>query len=64
MDTGLKDELPPTKVTGITFLVFEGDIERDERGRITNKLREVITHSDGNEIPHEEIVRRTIEGGV
>lgn len=62
MDAGLKDEMPPTKVTGITLMVFEGDITRDAEGRITNTLREVITHSDGNEIPHEEIVQRTIEG--
>lgn len=62
MDSSLKDELPPTKISGITLMVFEGDIERDADGRITNKLRETITYSDGNAISHDEIVRQTVEG--
>lgn len=62
MDNCLKDSIDPTKITGITLMVFEGDIVRDSDGRIVNKLRETIVYSNGNEIPHEQIIKQTIEG--
>lgn len=46
----VSDTTKPTKIIGLTLLVFEGEIERDEHGNITNKLRESICY----EAPLEE----------
>jgi hypothetical protein len=74
----LKDGNNQQKIVGATFLVFEGDIVKDENGRITNKLREVITHDtpkseliaagiDTNALQimtHDEVIRKVIEGEI
>jgi hypothetical protein len=71
-----KDTNQQAKIIGATFIVFEGDIVRDENGHITNKVREVMTHSvpeselqsagiDTSQvkiIPHQDIVNRVVNG--
>ena len=39
----LEDTNPP-QITNVTLYVYEGDIEHDAAGNITNKLRETLTY--------------------
>jgi hypothetical protein len=59
----------PVKIIGLTFMVFEGDIVRDDNGNITNKLRETM-HYEAPEIERNgasvrsknEIIAATLAG--
>lgn len=55
-----KDKIPPFKVSGIRLMVFEGDIQRDENGRITNKLVTVIETGE-LETTKEDIINGNLD---
>lgn len=63
----VKDENQEAKIVSVSLFVFEGDIERDADGNITNKLREVITHDspdapEGSIIPIDQIRAKVLHG--
>jgi hypothetical protein len=39
----LHDENPTPQITKVTLFVYEGDLQYDADGKITNKLRETLT---------------------
>jgi len=38
------EETNQPQITNVTLFVYEGDLEYDENGNITNKLRETLTY--------------------
>ena len=41
----LEDTNPSPQITNVTLFVYEGDLEYDADGKITNKLRETLTYN-------------------
>jgi len=41
----LNDTNPTPQITSVTLLVYEGDLEYDADGNITNTLRETLTYN-------------------
>jgi hypothetical protein len=53
----LQDTNPTPQITKVTLYVYEGDLEYDEQGNITNKLRETLTYerdTNGNRDQRQE----------
>jgi len=41
----LEDTNPTPQITNVTLFVYEGELEYDADGKITNKLRETLTYN-------------------
>jgi hypothetical protein len=43
-DMNAQDQNKTSKIVGALFLVYEGDIVRDENGKVTNRLIETMSY--------------------
>lgn len=44
MDNSVRDEIPPIKIQRVTLYFYEGDLEYDSEGKITNKLIQTMEY--------------------
>ena len=48
------EETNQPQITNVTLFVYEGDLEYDENGNITNKLRETLTYDKEQSNGHSD----------